>query len=146
MVELYSEVQTILKISESSSISLFRYDYTKSYITLHFIFSINKKGEIFHESFMDKLPATSNMLNLEILKSNGEDLYDFKIESIKDIDMKAYQMLKYREIQKIYFRNIKKDINSPLGYIAFSYKDDYEIDENQREEIMRITTKISELL
>jgi len=146
MVELYSEIQTILKISESSSISLFRYNYAKSYIILQFMFCVNKNGEIQHQSFMDKLPATSNMLNLEILKSDSNNLHNLKTEIIKDVDMKAYQLLKHRGVEKIYFRNIRKNESSPLGYVVFSYQNDYEIDDSQREEIMRITTKISELL
>ena len=99
-----------------------------------------------HKSYLDKLPATSNILNLEILKSNSGELYDLRTETVKDVDMKVYQMLKYRGIKKLYFRNIKKSIDTPLGYIAFSYKDEYELDERQREEILRITTKISNLL
>lgn len=145
MVELYSEVQTILKISESSHITLFRYDYTKTYITLHFMFCINKNGEIIHDSYLDKLPATSNLLNLEILKSSDNDLYYLKSESLKDIDAKIYQILKYNNVERIYYRNIKRD-KEPLGYIAFSYENDYELDDRQREEIMRIISKISGLL
>ena len=80
MIKLYSEVQTILKISESSSISLFKYNYSKKYLTLHFMFSINKNGEISHESYLDKLPATSNILNLEILKS--ENLTNITIDKL----------------------------------------------------------------
>jgi len=146
MVELYSEVQTILKISNSSLISLLRYDYSKRYITLQFMFSINGSGEIVHESRLDKLPATSNILNLKILESECNNLYDLKTEEIKDIDPKTYQLLKSCGIEKVFFRNIRKCESSPLGYIAFSYNEDYEIDDRQREEIMRITTKISQLL
>ena len=146
MVELYSEAQTILKISESSFISLFRYDYTRRYVTLHFLFSINGSGEIMHESYLDKLPATSNLLNLEILKSSSDDLYELRTETIKEVDVKLYEMLKYYGINKLYFRNITKCVETPSGYIAFSYKDDYELDESQREEILRIISKISELL
>jgi len=67
-IELYAESQTILKVSESSYITLFRYDYSKSYILLELIFSMGFNGELIHDSYLDKLPATSNRLNLEILK------------------------------------------------------------------------------
>ncbi len=146
MIELYSEVQTILKVSNSSFISLFRYDYSKTYITLHFMFSVNDGGEIMHESYLDKLPATSNLLNLKILKSNCDGLCNLKTDSFKDVDVKIYQILKYRNIEKTYYKNINKNSNTPLGYIAFSYQDDYELDDRQREEILRIILKISELL
>ena len=145
MIELYSEVQTILKISEASFINLFRYVYSKKYILLHFMFSINKNGEIVHESYLDKLPITSNMLNLEILKS-GDCLCDIKVDHIKELDIKAYQFIKNRNIEKIYFKNIIKDVDFPAGYISLSYQNDYILDDVQREEINRIITKISELL
>ena len=95
---------------------------------------------------MDKLPVTSNMLNLQILKSDADRLYDSKTETFKDVDIKAYKVLKSRGIEKIYFRNIKKYDSSPLGYVVISYKNDYILDDGKREEIMRITTKISEIL
>lgn len=145
MIELYSEVQTILKISEASFISLFKYDYSKRYITLHFMFSINKHGEIIHESFLNKLPVTSNILNLKILNSN-EGIHSITLEEIKDIDKKIYQFIKYRDIEKIYFKNLKINEKSPLGYISFSYNNEYEIDDRQIEEISRISTRISEML
>jgi len=147
MIDLYSEVQTILKISDSSFISLFKYNYSKSYVLLDFMFSINKGGEIIHESYLDKLPATSNMLSLEILKSKSDDLSYLITEDIKSVDMKVYQLLKYRNIEKTYFRNIiRKGNDLPLGYIAFTYDNLYELDDIQREEILRITSKISDLL
>lgn len=145
MVELYSEVQTILKISESSLITLFRYDYTKTHIKLNFVFSINQKGEILHESYLDNLPATCNKLNLEIMNSNDDKLNDLTLDILKD-DPKIYQLLKYRNIEKIYFKNITRHSDNPLGYIAFSYETDYMLDDGQREEILRIINKISELL
>lgn len=146
MIELYSEVQTIMKLTEAHYISLFKYDFSKKYVVLHFMFSINKTGEIIHESYLDKLPATSNMLSLEILKSNDEGLHSLTVDDVKEVDMKAYQLLKYRNIEKMYFKNITKNANSPAGYLSFSYNYDYKLNEQQEEETLRILKKISDLI
>lgn len=145
MVELYSQVQTILKISECSLIALFRYDYIQTRIKLNFLFSINQKGEILHESYLDNLPATCNKLNMEIMKSSDDELSDLTLGTLKD-DTKIYQLLKYRNIEKIYFKNINRHSDNPLGYVAFSYENNYVLDDVQREEILRILNKISDLL
>lgn len=146
MIELYSNVQMILKLTESSFISLFRYDYSKKYIILHFMFSINKTGEIIHESYLDNLPATSNMLNLEIMKSSEDKLHTLFVDDIKDVDIKIYQNMRVRNIHKIYFKNLMNGIDSPIGYVSFCYENDYILDEHQQEETLRLMKKISDLL
>ncbi len=135
-IELYTEVETILKVSKSSEISLIKYNYSKTYITLDFLFSINDKGELTHDDYLNNLPATSNILNLRILKSEG-------LDNIKSNDLNMHYH--YNDIGRIYFKNIEKE-KIPLGYIVFTYLEDYDIDEQQQEEINRISIKISKLL
>jgi len=136
MIDLHRELQSILKISKSSYISLFKYNYTKRYITLNFLFSINNNDEIIYENYLNELPATSNTLNLKILKSDGLD----NIDSVG-----LNKISQYSDIKKMYFKNIKKNSVS-VGYVAFSYLSDYQVDFEQRREIEKITNKISELL
>lgn len=145
MVETYTQVQTLLKLTEASTVSLFKYDYSKNNsIILHFVFSFNKNGEISHDSYLDKLPVTSNSLNLEILMDNDR-LGVMMVSDLKVHDIILYNLLIYRNLEKIYFKNIVKE-NVPVGYISFFYDNDYIMSERQIEETLRILNKISTLL
>ena len=142
MIELYSKVQTILKLSEAPHVSLFKYNYTKTSIILNFIFSISKDGEMTHKSYLDGLPVSSNMLNLEILNCDEDDIHEVEIEKLKNIDIKIYKEIENKHIKKIYFKNIKNYKNKPLGYISLCYDNTYKLDDRQREEINRIINEL----
>lgn len=146
-IQLYSQFQIILKISHADFISFFKYDYSRKYVILHFLLSVDDKGTIVQESMLDKLPATSNLLTLNILKAGGEDLYSINVDQIKEKDEKVYQIMKYRNINKLYYQNIFKEVENPLGFISISYKDEnYEIPEGDKNEILRIIEKIKTYL
>jgi len=146
-IKLYSQFQVILKISKCDYISFFKYDYSKRYVVLHFLLSIDEKGSIIQESMLDKLPATSNLLTLNILNSDGTDLHSISINNIKENDIKVYQIMKYRGVSKLYYQNVFKEEENPLGFISISYKDEnYEIPECDKVEILRIIEKIKSFL
>lgn len=146
-IQLYSQFQIILKISKCDFISFFKYDYTKRYVILHFLLSIDEKGIIVQESMLDKLPVTSNLLTLNIMKSDDNDLYSININEIKENDEKVYQVMKYRNISKIYYQNLFKDKDNPLGFISISYKDEnFEMPDGDKEEILRIIEKMKSYL
>ena len=110
------------------------------------MFSMNSTGEIIHENYLDKLPAT-NILNLEIMNSANDDrLHSLIVDDIKEIDEKEYQISKYRNIEKIFFKNLTKNKNVPVGYLSFSYNNKYILNKQQEEDVLRIMEKMSELL
>lgn len=146
-IKLYSQFQVILKISNCDFISFFKYDYSKRYIVLHFLLSIDDKGTIVQESMLDKLPATSNLLTLNIINSDDTDLHSIKASEIREKDDKVYQIMKYRGISKIYYQNLFKDKENPLGFISLSYKDEnFDLPEADKIEILRIIEKIKSFL
>ena len=143
MINLYAEFQTIFKISKANYLSFFKYDFSKRYILLHFILSIDDKGSIIQNSMLDRLPASSNLLTLRLLKADGDDLYDIEIDKIEEIDKNIHDIMKSRGIKKIYYQNIYKDVNRPFGYIAISFKDkDYVMPDGDKIEILRIIEKV----
>jgi hypothetical protein len=146
-IKLYSQFQVILKISKCDYISFFKYDYSKRYVILHFLLSTDEKGSIIQESMLDKLPATSNLLTLNIINSDDTDLHSINASEIREKDDKVYQIMKYRNISKMYYQNIFKDMDNPLGFIALSYIDEnFIIPEADKIEILRIIEKIKSFL
>lgn len=89
-IQLYSQFQVLLKISKCDYISFFKYDFTKRYVTLHFILSIDDRGFIVQESMLDKLPVTSNLLTLSIIKTDDKDLYSTTAHEMREKDEKVY--------------------------------------------------------
>lgn len=142
-IELYSQFQIILKISKCDFISFFKYDYSKRYVVLHFILSVDEKGTIIQESMLDNLPASSNLLTLNIMKSDDKDLYSITTKELKDKNIKSYEVMEYREIKNIYYQNIFNNKENPLGFVTISYKNEnYVIPDSDKIEILRIIEKI----
>jgi hypothetical protein len=142
-LRIFTQIQNILKISNALYVSIFKYQYNKTYLSLNFLFTLKNDGSIIYDSYLDKLPVTSNILNLKILDSDR--LNSILIDELKLIDTDMYKLHKYKKIEKLYFKTIKRT-DRHLGYLSLSYKDEYEIDEQQKEEIERIVTKISEII
>lgn len=141
-VELYSKLQSISKISESYYVSLFKYDFSKTYITLELLLSIKNGVEIVDKSPINKMPATSNLFNIEIMKSTGFCV--MSIDKMKEIGPKLYSIINPYGIKNIWYKNIEKN-GIILGYVSLLYKDDYELDEQQKEEITRISQETIDL-
>ena len=146
-IQLYSQFQIILKISQANYISFFKYDYSRKYVILHFLLSVDDKGTIVQESMLDKLPVTSNLLTLNIMRSDDNDLYSIDVNEIKEKDEKVYQVMKYRNISKMFYKNIYKDKENPLGFISISYQtENFKLSEGDKFEILRIIEKIKTYL
>jgi len=146
-IQLYSQFQIILKISQANYISFFKYDYSRKYVILHFLLSVDDKGTIVQESMLDKLPVTSNLLTLNIMRSDDNDLYSIDVNEIKEKDEKVYQVMKYRNISKMFYQNIYKDKENPLGFISISYQtENFKLSEGDKFEILRIIEKIKTYL
>lgn len=138
-VKMYSGLQSISKISESFYVSLFKYDFSKTYVTLKLQLSIKNGIEIVNTSFIDEMPATSNSFSIEVMKSSG--FCNMDIDDLKKCSLKVYTTVKSYDVKKIYYKNIEKN-GTKLGYISLLYNDDYELDEQQKEEISRISQDI----
>jgi hypothetical protein len=146
-IQLYSQFQIILKISKCDYVSFFKYDFSKRYIMIHFLLSVDDKGTIVQESVLDNLPATSNLLTLNIMKTDDKDLYSIKTSALKEKNEKTYEMIESRGIKKIYYQNVFKDKENPLGFVSISYKnEDYIISEDDKKEILRIIEKMKTYL
>jgi len=143
MIELYSNMQIILKISNANYISLFKYDYSKRYIMSHFLFSMLENGNIEYATDNDKLPITSDLLKLNIFKTDDKELYYTYIKDVNGIT----QDIKDKQIKKCYYQNIFNDSEKPFAFIIISYKDEnYNILDGDKEEILRILQKIKSLI
>lgn len=146
-IDLYSQFQILLKISKADYISLFKYDYSNRYVVLHFLLSVNDKGIIIQDSNLKDLPVASSLITLNIMKSDNNDLYSMVLDEVKKKDETVYNVMKKREINKIYYQNIYKEEHNPLGYVAISYKDEnFIMPEDDKIEILRIIEKMKTYL
>jgi len=144
-IKIYSKFQIILKISNCNYVTFFKYDYSQRYIILHFIISIDDKGHIIQNSILEDSSIISDLLILNILKSDNDDLYELDINNVKEKNVDNY--IKKSGINKVYYQNIFKDKNNPLGFISLSYKDkDYILQDNDKIEILKIIEKMKSYL
>lgn len=142
-IKLYSQFQIILKISKADYVSFFKYDYSKRYVVLHFLLSIDNRGVIIQDSMLDDLPVASNLIILDLMKSDDWDLYPIVIEDLKENNDSIYKAMISRGVNKFYYQNLFKDKNNTLGFIAVSYKDkDFNLLEDDKDEILRIIEKM----
>jgi len=144
---LFHNCQKIIQVSKSEFMTYFKYDYSKGYITLNFLFTINKKGLYVDNLSTFDLPLSSNIITSKLLKcdNNFNSLY---IDDIKDYnDAKdIYIELKKRNINKIYYKNLYTDIYTKLkesssnrvGLFMISYTDDHIMTEDEQSSIMNI--------
>lgn len=146
-IQLVSYFQIILKISKSDYISYFKYYYSQKQIKLKFMVSLESNGNIIQNSILDNLPITSNILLLDILKSDN-NIYSITDSQIEEKNNIVYEVLKKREIKKIYYYNIyKNNINFPDGFLILSYKDEkYELVDSDKKEIFRLIEKMKKFI
>jgi hypothetical protein len=146
-INIYSKFQVILKISKADYISFFKYDYSKRFIVLHFIISVDEKGYIIHKSALDDLPISSNLLTLNIIQSKDKDLYTLNIDELDCKNHTAYDMMCRKGINKIYYQNIFKNKENPFGFIVLSYKDkNFKLPDSDKTEVLRIIEQIKSYL
>ncbi len=146
-IDLYSQFQIILKMSKCDYISFFKYNYSKKYIILHFVLSIDNKGSIIQTSILDNLPVTANLSILNILKSDDNDLYLLEPNYFEGKNDAMFKNLKDKNINTIYYQNVFKNKETPLGFISMSYKDKgYILPEDDKVEILRIIEKMKSLI
>jgi tetratricopeptide (TPR) repeat protein len=143
IIQLYSRCQVISKVANCDYISFFKYDYSNRYITLNFILSINHDGSMVYDSLLYEMG--NNILNVNYLNFNDNDLYFLNLADVKDNSV-SYVM-NQRELSKFYYRNIYKNSNTPIGFIAMSFKDnDYIIPESDKNEIIRMIENLKKFL
>lgn len=140
IINLQSKIRTIFKISRANCVSLFKYKYLKKCVKLKFLFSINE-NEILHDSYLNDLPISSNFLSLEIFKSESGELNEILLEDIKNIDFKIYNILKSKDVYKMYFKNIIKN-DKPMGYVVITYTENYNLEEKDKTKIKDIISKM----
>jgi hypothetical protein len=146
-IDLYSQFQVLLKISKCDYVSLFKYDYTKRFVVLHFLLSVDDKGVILQDSNLEDLPVESSKTTLNIMRSDNDDLYSILIDEVKEKDLAVYNVMQKRGVNKMYYQNIYKNEKNPLGYVAISYKDtNYELPEEDKIEILRLIEKMKSYL
>lgn len=142
-IKVYSKFQIIQKISKADYISFFKYNYSKKYIELIFIFSIDYKGTIIQNSEFDKYPISGRLLALDILKTDSwDDLCELEKNndlSILEKNDNIFQIMKNKGLNKCYYQNIFKEKDAPTGFFTIGYKnEDFEIDPGDKIEILRI--------
>lgn len=140
-IHIYSKFQIIQKISNADFISFFKYNYSKRYIDLDFLFSIDNNGNILQNSVLYNLPITGDLLIKNILASDC-DLCSMDVEDLKTCAI--YDNLIQRELNKIFYQNIfKYNEDIPLAFVTISYKDkDYILSDDDKFEIIRILSTV----
>ena len=137
-IELFSNIQIISKISKANYISFFKYNYSKKYVSLDFIFSVDDKGMVVKNSILDEIPVSDGLLSMDIMRHN-KNLDYIDIDTIKNRNTSIFNILLTKGINKIYYQNIFKNDNLPFVFVVFSYNTyDYIIERIDRIEICRI--------
>jgi len=146
-ITLYSTLKIIMNISNCDYVSLYRYNYSKSFMLLSFLVSIDKNSDVLEHSDVDNLPVTSNKIILNILNNhNKNELSSLTIDDVKS-DEYVCGILNSHEINKIQYTNILNDKNSPEGFILLSYKDkNYKMNSGGESEVLRISEKLKYLI
>ncbi|MCK9415759.1 tetratricopeptide repeat protein [Candidatus Dojkabacteria bacterium] len=137
IINIYSQCQVISKVANCDYVSFFKYDYSKKIVSLNFMLSVDKNGSMIYNSLLYDI---DNLLTLN-LKFNYDDLYFKNINEVEDNNI--VYVMKKNDISKFYYQNIYKDLNTPIGFIALSFKDDkYIIPNEDKVEIIRMIEKI----
>lgn len=143
-IEFYEKFSYILKISNADFIALFKYDYSKRYITTNFILSLDKNNNINYYTEHGVLPVTINEVSLKILNSDNSDVHELYMSDLQNNPISLRSI--YKKTFKLYWQNIfKKNIN-PIGYIVLAYENEYKISEKDKELITDFIKKIAILL
>lgn len=150
--KIVSKLQILSRLSKCDYITLFKYDYNENHAILKFIVSMSNSGKILNNSILselDLLPATSNLLTINILKTDDKELYSVDIDDAVKYNDYIYQKMLVRDVKKFYYQNIFKNYDSndrPIGFVILSYKEDYIIPKNIIIEIIRILKTIKNLI
>lgn len=129
-ITLYDKLLFILKISDAKCVSIFKYDYSRTYIMFNFLLTIEKNGEILDRDITKKLPISSHTVMLDILKSKNNNIEPIDISNEPEI---------LENINKIYYRNLFKDEKYPDSFIVLTYDNpNYEISEENKTQIDNI--------
>lgn len=147
-LEVYLQFQIIQKITKADYITFFKYDYSKKYVGLNFMFSIDANGSMIQNSIFEDLSLTGNLLTMDVFKSINCDLCDLKLNDFEHKCPEIHGFMKQKEVHKIYFRNIFKDQNheSPVAFIVVSYKDaNHILSDDDKNEIKRILNTINDI-
>lgn len=143
IIQLYSRCQVISKVANCDYISFFKYDYSNRYVALNFILSINRDGTMVYDSLLYDMG--NSILTVNSLNFNDDDIYFLNLADVKDNNI-SYVM-KQRELTKFYYRNIYKNLNTPSGFIAMSFKDNnYVIPDGDKIEIIRMIENLKKFL
>lgn len=143
-IQLSSYLQIILKIAKSDYITFFKYDYSQKYVKLDFITSMSSDGTIIQNSILDHIPVTSNILLLDIIKSDDKDFYCSTDSEVKEKNNIVSEVLEKREVKKVYYQNVfKQNLDTPVGFITLAYKDENStLAESSKDEIKKMIEKM----
>lgn len=135
-IKIYSQCQVISKVANCDFVSFFKYDSKN----INFILSVDKNGTMIHNSLLYDI----EILTLD-LKFNYDDLYFKNINDVENNNI--FYVMKKNDISKFYYQNIYKDLDTPIGFIALSFKDDkYIIPNEDKVEIIRLIEKLKNYL
>ena len=138
-IQLYSLFQTVLKMTKSDYVSFFKYDYSKKFLPINFVLNINSEGRAIQKSLLDNTPVASNLLTLDIIKCDDKDLYSKNIDDLKIENDNLYQAYVNKGINKLYYQNIFKGCDKPIGFVIFAYKDkNFVLSEDDKQDSMTV--------
>lgn len=150
--KLFSYCQSILKTVSCDYMTFFKYDYSRGYISLDFLFTMNKEGTLIDNSLLDNLPVTSTIMCTKVLRSDNQ-LNFLYIDDIKESE-ELYCAFKERNIYKIYYKNLYNDkgdgtldcLSERLGFFFIAYTDDYIMSEDDKDDVTNTIKKMKKLI
>jgi hypothetical protein len=145
-IHVFSQFQIIQKISNADYVTFFKYNYSKRIVELDFIFSLDRSGRMVQDSIFNNITLTGNLLTLDAFRSINCDLCDLDLCEFENKCPEIYGFMTQRELKKIYFKNIFKDDKkeTPIAFIVISYKDNYNLNVDDKNEIKRMIKSIRE--
>ena len=139
-IQLYSFFQIVLKITKADYVSFFKYDYSKKFLPINFILTINNEGKAVQSSLLDNVPVASNLFTLDLINCDDKDMYSKNIDNILEENSNIfYKAFSNKKINKLYYQNIFKECEKPIGFIIFSYKDkNFILSEDDKQDAMTV--------
>lgn len=145
-IQLYTKFKIISKISKCDHICFFKYDYSSRVIILDYVLGISNNGNIIQYSSLDKMPITSFLFTLNILKLDNNKLYSLRTEELKNKNIHLHTAIASKGINKIYYKNVYKE-DKPFGIILISYENEnIELENDDQTEILRIIDNIKYII
>jgi len=143
---LFSYYQRISSDLNFNYMSFFKYDYTKGYISLDFLFTMNNSGKLIDDRVLDELPVTSSKIATTILRSDKDFNYIY-LDDIKSLNHNKdiYNIFKERSVHKIYYKKIYNEVDR-LGFFFVTYTEEHTMSDDEQKIFLDVMNHVKTLI